>query len=104
VAVVVEALEAEEHQSDAEHAVDAEERGVAVDGRGVEALHVVEGDGRVDEEAEEAGADEVPEGDGDEEVDGPLVGLDPGLGTGELAVLVGLPADPVCPRGKGAGW
>ena len=45
--------------------------------REVEALHVVQRDGRVDEEAEEACADEVPEGDGHEEVNRPLVCADP---------------------------
>ena len=48
-------------QADAEHAVHAEERGVAVRGRHVEALHVVERRRRVDREAEQARADGVPE-------------------------------------------
>ena len=39
----------------------------------VQALHVVEGDRRVDHEAEQAGAHHVPEGHGDEEVDRPAV-------------------------------
>ena len=69
--------QAKEREPEAEHSVDTEERGVAVDGRQVEALHVVEGDGRIDEEAEEAGSDQVPEGNRDEEVDGPFVVGDP---------------------------
>ena len=69
--------QAEEHQAEAEHAVHAEERRVAVHGGRVEALHVVERDGRIDQEAEEARADEIPEGHGDEEVDRPFVGRDP---------------------------
>ena len=67
----------DEDEAEREEAVDAEERGVGVDGRRVEALHVVEGDRRVDEEAEDARADEVPEGDADEEADRPAVALHP---------------------------
>ena len=75
----VQPAQAEEHQADAEHAVHAEQGGVAVDRRRVEALHVVEGERRVDEEAEEARADQVPERHGDEEQDRPSVACDPRL-------------------------
>ena len=81
-AVGVTGPQAEEHQADAEHAVDAEERGVAVHRRRVQALHVVERDRRVDEEAEQARADQIPERDGDEEVDRPLVRCHPGRARG----------------------
>jgi hypothetical protein len=74
--------QAEQHQADAEHAVHTEQRGVAV-GRGhVQALHVVQRDRRVDREAEQTGADHVPEADGDEAQDRPLVRCTQGrLGT-----------------------
>ena len=75
---VVEAAQAEQHQADAEHAVDAEQRRVAVGGRHVQALHVVERGRRVDREAEQARADGVPEADRDEAQDRPLVGAEPG--------------------------
>ena len=69
--------QADQHQADAQHSVDAEQRGVTVQRRRVEALHVVQGDRRVDHEAEQPGPDHVPEGHGHEEVDRPLVPLHP---------------------------
>ena len=53
--------QAEQHQPDAEHAVHAEQRGVAVQRRQVQALHVVQRQRRIDQEAEQARADQVPE-------------------------------------------
>ena len=67
-----------------EHAVHAEQRRVAVDRRRVEALHVVERDRRVDQEAEQARADQVPEGHGDEEVDRPRYAATHGRGAGSV--------------------
>ena len=88
--------QAEQHQPDAQHAVDAEQRGVPVHGRQVQSLHVVERDRRIDHEAEQAGAHEVPERHGDEEVDRPLVGADPwivGSAAREADILPGFEAD-----------
>ena len=65
--------QAEQHQPDAKHAVDAEERRVAVDRRRVQSLHVVERDRRIDQETEQACADQIPERHGHEEVDRPFV-------------------------------
>ena len=62
---------------------------MAVQRRRVEALHVVEGDGRVNHEPEQPGPDHVPEGDGDEEVDRPLVLLHPRR---QSATAAGLPS------------
>ena len=68
---VVQAAQAEQHQADAQHAVDAEERRMAVGRRHVQALHVVQRCGRIDGEAEQPGADRVPEAHGDEREDRP---------------------------------
>src|SRR3546814_1933389 len=58
--VRLQAAQAVQHQADAEHAVDAEQRGMAV-GRGeVGALHVEQRQRGVDQEAQQAGADQVP--------------------------------------------
>ncbi len=83
-------------KSQAEHAVHAEQRGVSVHRSQVQSLHVVERDRRIDHEAEEAGAHEIPERNGDEEVDRPLVGADPrtvGRAAGEADVLPCFEAD-----------
>ena len=87
------AAQAEQHQADAEQAVDAEQRGVRVHRRRVQALDVVERDRRVDQEAEDAGPQHVPEGDGDEEQDRPAIGRDPGRRPGEAVVVVALEAE-----------
>ncbi len=63
-------------------------RGVSMHRRGVKTLHVVKSDRRVDQEAEQAGSDEIPECHRDEEVDRPLVGADPGT--------LGVPRDSRC--------
>lgn len=47
-----EAADAEEHQANAQHPVDAEQCGMSMHGRGVQTLHIVQGDGWVNEEAE----------------------------------------------------
>ena len=65
----------EEHQGDGEDSVDAEQRRVGVQRRGVDPLRIVQDDRRVDEEAEDPRADHVPERHGDEEVQRPLVGV-----------------------------
>ena len=54
---VGEAAHAEQREADAEHAVDAEQRGVGMRRRRVQPLHVVERERRIDEEAEQARAD-----------------------------------------------
>jgi hypothetical protein len=87
------ATQAEQHQADAEHAVHTEQRGVAVGGGHVQALHVVQRNRRVDREAEQAGADHVPEAHGDEAQDRPLVGSAPRARLGALVVAIGLDAD-----------
>jgi len=57
----VQRLDGEQHEPHAEHAVDPEQCGVAVQRRGVEPLHVIQRDRGVDHEAEQTGADQVPE-------------------------------------------
>jgi methyl-accepting chemotaxis protein len=83
----------QQHEAEREQAVDPEQRGVGVHRRRVEALHVVERDRRVDHEAEDARADEVPEGDADEEADRPAVAPHPGRGVLQAPGLEGLDAD-----------
>src|SRR5690606_11371011 len=51
----------EKHQTDAQYSVNPEQGGVAMQRRGVQSLHVIKRDGRVYEEPEYAGADQVPE-------------------------------------------
>ena len=63
----------EERQRHGQHAVDAHHRGVAVVGRESGADLVVRHDRQVDQEPEDAGAEEVPEPDRDEEHDRPAV-------------------------------
>ena len=60
---------------------------------GIEPLQVVERDRRIDGEAEDPCAEEVPEAHGDEAVDRPLVVLEPLASLGETVVVVGLHTD-----------
>src|SRR3546814_10687646 len=46
--------------------IDAEQRGMGMDRRGIQALQIEERDRRVDQEAENTGAQHVPEGHRDE--------------------------------------
>jgi hypothetical protein len=93
LAVSLECAQTHQGETQAQHAVDTEEGRVGVHGRRVEALHVEEGDRRVDHEAEEPGSHQVPEADRDEEVDGPAVLARPFGPTGDLQVLHRLVAD-----------
>ena len=52
LATRIQRAEAEQREAQTEHSVHAEQRRVTVDGSQVESLHVIEGDGRIDEEAE----------------------------------------------------
>src|SRR5690606_39238406 len=63
------ASEAEEHKADAEHAIHTKKRGVAMQRREVQSLHVIKRERRVDEEAEETGPHKGPERDCDGEHD-----------------------------------
>ena len=65
--------QAEKHQSDSQHAIDAKECRVPMERRRVESLHVVESDGWVNHEAKQTSPDHVPEGHRDEKVNGPFV-------------------------------
>ena len=89
----LEPAQAEQHQADPEHAVDAEQRRVTVQRRQVEALHVVERHRRVDEKPEQAGADQVPETDREEEQDRPSVALHPRHGLAMPPGFMGLEPD-----------
>jgi hypothetical protein len=60
--------EAEEHQSNFQHATHTEQSRVGVDRRGIEPLHVIESHGRIDQESEQPGANEVLEANGHEVV------------------------------------
>lgn len=51
--------------------------GMGMHRRRVQALHVIKRDGRVDQKAEQAGTHEIPERNGDKEINRPLVGRDP---------------------------
>src|SRR5262245_12601181 len=61
------------HKADAQHAEHADERGMAVIDREDCPDFVVAHDRRVDEEAEDASAEEVPESDRHQEEEGPAV-------------------------------
>src|SRR5436305_15306106 len=50
---------------------------MSVDWRGVQSLHVIKRDRRIDEEAEQARAHEVPEGHTYKEIDRPAIGTNP---------------------------
>ena len=63
----------EDEEADGEHSIDAHHRRVAVVGRELGADLPVADDGKVDQEPEDAGADEVPEADRPQEHDRPLV-------------------------------
>ena len=77
LAARVERPQAKQREAKTEHSIHAEQSGVAMDGSKVESLNVVKGDGRIDEEAEQSGSDQIPERNGDEEIDGPLVVRNP---------------------------
>src|SRR6185437_3653039 len=69
---------------------------MSVDWSSVQPLHVIQRNGRVDEEAEESCANKVPEGDRNKEVDWPFVGGDPDLlltGARQADVLPGFESD-----------
>ncbi|HXS31259.1 MAG TPA: cbb3-type cytochrome c oxidase subunit I, partial [Steroidobacteraceae bacterium] len=76
----LQAAQGEQQQCDAEHAVHAEQRGVAMQRREVQALHEVQRQRRVDQEAEQARAHQVPERHRDEEPDRPAVARHPRRG------------------------
>src|SRR5262249_16212333 len=69
--------QADQHQSDSEHAVYAEQRRMTVKRGRVQSLHVIQGYRRIDHETEQAGSHHVPEGDSDEEVDRPAISRGP---------------------------
>ena len=72
--VVVQDLpHSEGHQRQRQHAEDAHHRRVAVVRREHRANFEVADDGQVDEEAEHARADEIPEAHGHQEIERPLV-------------------------------
>src|SRR3546814_9125914 len=58
-------------------AIDAEQGGMGMNRRGVEALEIEQCHRRVDHEAEDAGAQHVPEGDGDKAHQRPFHSLHP---------------------------
>ncbi len=64
-----------------------------MDRRRVQTLHVVEREGRVDEEPEQAGADGVPEGNSDEEADRPAIPASERRGAFEAQGVERLEAD-----------
>ena len=66
---------------------------MSVYSRRVQTLDVIQRNGRIDGETKDASAQEVPKAHGDEVIDGPLVGLDPGCGAREAIVVIGLIAD-----------
>jgi hypothetical protein len=85
--------QAEQHQADPQHAIDPEQRRVGVHGRGVEPLRIVQGDGRIDQEAEQPGADEVPKGHPYAKGDRPAIRREPAPGARQPHIFPGLEAD-----------
>src|SRR5688500_11495612 len=66
---------------------------MGMDRRGVEALHVIERDRRIDHETEQPCTERIPECDRDEEVDRPIVVAHPIAGSVEPYILARLKAD-----------
>src|SRR5215468_12058843 len=93
LAVGLQRPQAHQGETQSQQAVDTEKSGVSMHRRRVETLHVEESDRRVDHEAEESGAYQVPEPDGDEEVDGPAVLARPFGAAGDPQVLHRLTTD-----------
>ena len=87
------AAQAEQHQTDAEEPIHAEQRGVAVQRRQVQPLHVIERQRRIDQEPEQPGANHIPESDRDEEQDRPAITLHPRCRVSQLEGLIRLEAD-----------
>ncbi|MNY26256.1 hypothetical protein D3C86_1600930 [compost metagenome] len=87
------ATHAVEHQTQAQHAIDPEQCRVAMASRRVQPLHVIEGDRRIDQEAKQPRADQVPEKDGGEEAEGPVIDLFPLVLTFQLGAVIGLKAN-----------
>src|SRR5690606_11810177 len=85
-------LQDEEHQPYGQHTEHTEQCSVAVQRCCLEALHIVKCNGRIDKEAEQAGTNQVPEADRDNEIYWPSVSLDPGRCAAELQVMVSLEA------------
>eukprot|EP01022_Parablepharisma_sp_SALTPOND_P004174 TRINITY_DN1187_c0_g2_i1.p1 TRINITY_DN1187_c0_g2~~TRINITY_DN1187_c0_g2_i1.p1 ORF type:complete len:839 (+),score=292.08 TRINITY_DN1187_c0_g2_i1:14101-16617(+) len=89
----IETTQAEQHEPDAQHAVDPEQRRMAVCRCHVQTLHVVQRGRRIDGKAQHARTHRVPETDGDEAQDRPPVGLHPRRSLGAAIGLQGLQAD-----------
>src|SRR5207237_1795369 len=71
--------QAEQHQAQSQHPVDTEQSGMAMHGGSVQTLHVIQGDGRIDQKSKQSGAYEVPECHRNKEVDGPLISCNPDM-------------------------
>ncbi|MNM65992.1 hypothetical protein D3C81_774590 [compost metagenome] len=83
------AAQTEQHQPNSQGTVHAEQSGMPMHRRCIQALHIVQGHRRVDEEAEQPRTNEVPESHGHEEVNRPFVGFDPRTGSRQSQVLIG---------------
>lgn len=78
------------HQADPQHAVYPEQRRVTVQRRGVESLHVIQRDRRVNQEPEQSRSNQIPETHSQEEIDGPFVFGRPRRHVTDAPVLPGL--------------
>src|SRR5690606_19588321 len=87
------AAQTEEHKPDSQHAVYPEQSRVSMKGSEIESLHVIERKRRIDQEAEQSRAYEIPEGDGDEEHHGPPVAPHPGGCLAKPIIVISLKAD-----------
>ena len=65
--------QAEKHQADPQHSVNAEECGMAMDGRRIQPLHVIESNWRIDQKTEEPRSDKVPKCDRHKKINRPFV-------------------------------
>ena len=86
--VFVHVSEHKQHQPDSKHAIDPKEGCMSVNGCGVESLHVIKGDRWVDEETEDAGANQVPESNRDKTVDSPAVFFYPIVALVQFEVVI----------------
>ncbi|KZL09488.1 hypothetical protein PsAD14_01855 [Pseudovibrio sp. Ad14] len=88
-----EGAQTEQHEANTQQAIHAKHGGVTVGWCGIETLHVIECQRWIDEEAEQASANQIPEQNRGEEVKRPLVVVDPLSVLFQLVGLIGLKAD-----------
>ena len=82
-----------DRQAKAEHAVNTEQRGMTMIGGRVQTLHEIERERRIDQEAENAGTDKIPEQHRRKEHEWPAIIGFPLRLSFDLGVVIGLESD-----------